>query len=117
MHYPYDQYSNHLTHQKIHRLKVPPSVPVCLPNLDRNARTFPRGFGGAGRSPSSESSDEDDSSLDDEAGVPAGFLPASLGSEEESAIEVLDFEPEDDWSFSSGSLTGSGFEALNGDCG
>ena len=49
--------------------------------------------------------------------VAAAFLPASFGCPEESAIEVLEFEAEDECSSSSGSLTGGGFEALNGDCG
>jgi len=49
--------------------------------------------------------------------VAAAFLPASFGSPEESSIEVLEFEAEDKCSSSSGSLTGGGFEALNGDCG
>ncbi len=49
--------------------------------------------------------------------VAAAFLPASFGCPEESSIEVLEFEAEDECSSSSGSLTGGGFEALNGDCG
>ncbi len=49
--------------------------------------------------------------------VAAAFLPASFGCPEESYIEVLEFEAEDECSSSSGSLTGGDFEALNGDCG
>jgi len=49
--------------------------------------------------------------------VAAAFLPASFGYPEESSIEVLEFEAEDECISSSGSLTGGGFEALNGDCG
>jgi hypothetical protein len=60
---------------------------------------------------------KDDSSLDDESSVVAAFLPASFGSREESAIEVLELVAVDEWSLSSGSLTGGGFEARNGDCG
>jgi hypothetical protein len=66
---------------------------------------------------SEESSDEDDTSLDDEAAVSSAFLPSSFGCPKESAIEVLEFEAEDECSLSSGSLTGGGFEAANGDCG
>jgi len=55
-------------------------------------------------------------SLDDEAAAAAAFLPASFGCPEELAIEVLEFEADDECSLSSGSLTGGGFETLNGDC-
>ena len=65
-------------------------------------------------------------SLDDEAALrrrgwtmalAVAFLPVSIGCPERSAIEVLEFEADDECSSSSGSLTGGGFEALNGDCG